>query len=37
MLINIMYMFGFYIMFYYVCGVLFEFNGGVYDNLNMWE
>jgi hypothetical protein len=30
-------MFGSYIMFHYVRGVPFEFNGGAYDNLNMWE
>ena len=24
-------------MFHYVRGVPFEFNGGAYDNLNMWE
>lgn len=34
---NISYMFGSYIMFHYVRGVPFEFNGGAYDNLNMWE
>lgn len=36
-LTNITYMFGSYIMFHYVRGVPFEFNGGAYDNLNMWE
>lgn len=36
-LTNISYMFGSYIMFHYVRGVPFEFNGGAYDNLNMWE
>ena len=30
-------MFGSYIMFHYVRGVPFEFHGGAYDNLNMWE
>ena len=30
-------MFGSYLMFHYVRGVPFEFNGGAYDNLNMWE
>lgn len=34
---NITYMFGSYLMFHYVRGVPFEFNGGAYDNLNMWE
>jgi hypothetical protein len=36
-LTNITYMFGSYIMFHYVRGTPFEFNGGAYDNLNMWE
>ncbi|CAI0648013.1 Protein ORM1 [Colletotrichum fructicola] len=36
-LTNISYMFGSYIMFHYVRGVPFEFNGGAFDNLNMWE
>jgi hypothetical protein len=36
-LTNISYMLGSYIMFHYVRGVPFEFNGGAYDNLNMWE
>jgi len=36
-LTNITYMLGSYIMFHYVRGVPFEFNGGAYDNLNMWE
>lgn len=36
-LTNITYMFGSYIMFHYVRGVPFEFNGGAFDNLNMWE
>lgn len=36
-LTNITYMFLSYIMFHYVRGVPFEFNGGAYDNLNMWE
>src|SRR3954467_15960236 len=36
-LTNITYMFGSYLMFHYVRGVPFEFNGGAYDNLNMWE
>lgn len=36
-LTNITYMFGSYIMFHYVRGVPFEFHGGAYDNLNMWE
>ena len=30
-------MIGSYIMFHHVRGVPFEFNGGAYDNLNMWE
>jgi hypothetical protein len=30
-------MFGSYIMFHYVRGIPFEFNGGAFDNLNMWE
>jgi hypothetical protein len=30
-------MFGSYIMFHYVRGTPFEFNGGAFDNLNMWE
>jgi hypothetical protein len=30
-------MFGSYLMFHYVRGVPFEFNGGAFDNLNMWE
>lgn len=36
-LTNITYMLGSYIMFHYVRGTPFEFNGGAYDNLNMWE
>jgi hypothetical protein len=36
-LTNISYMFGSYIMFHHVRGVPFEFNGGAYDNLTMWE
>lgn len=36
-LTNITYMIGSYIMFHHVRGVPFEFNGGAYDNLNMWE
>jgi hypothetical protein len=36
-LTNITYMFGSYLMFHYVRGVPFEFNGGAFDNLNMWE
>jgi uncharacterized membrane protein len=36
-LTNISYMLGSYIMFHWVRGVPFEFNGGAYDNLNMWE
>lgn len=36
-LTNISYMFGSYVMFHWVRGVPFEFNGGAYDNLNMWE
>ncbi|GAB7334035.1 hypothetical protein MBLNU13_g06125t4 [Cladosporium sp. NU13] len=36
-MVNISYMFGSYLMFHYVRGVPFEFNGGAYDNLNMWE
>jgi uncharacterized membrane protein len=36
-LTNITYMLGSYIMFHHVRGVPFEFNGGAYDNLNMWE
>lgn len=36
-LTNITYMFCSYIMFHHVRGVPFEFNGGAYDNLNMWE
>jgi len=36
-LTNISYMFGSYLMFHWVRGVPFEFNGGAYDNLNMWE
>ncbi|KAG7114989.1 hypothetical protein HYQ44_007853 [Verticillium longisporum] len=30
-------MVGSYIMFHYVRGIPFEFNGGAFDNLNMWE
>ena len=30
-------MFGSFLMFHWVRGVPFEFNGGAYDNLNMWE
>jgi hypothetical protein len=30
-------MFATYLMFHYVRGVPFEFNGGAFDNLNMWE
>lgn len=30
-------MFGSYIMFHYVRGIPFDFNGGAFDNLNMWE
>jgi len=30
-------MLGSYIMFHYVRGTPFEFNGGAFDNLNMWE
>ncbi|KAL2759019.1 hypothetical protein ACRALDRAFT_1030192 [Sodiomyces alcalophilus JCM 7366] len=36
-LTNITYMCGSYIMFHYVRGIPFEFNGGAFDNLNMWE
>jgi len=36
-LTNISYMFATYLMFHYVQGVPFDFNGGAYDNLNMWE
>lgn len=36
-LTNITYMIGSYIMFHHVRGIPFEFNGGAYDNLNMWE
>ncbi|KAK2871576.1 hypothetical protein FQN49_003042 [Arthroderma sp. PD_2] len=36
-LTNISYMFGSFLMFHWVRGVPFEFNGGAYDNLNMWE
>jgi ORMDL family protein len=36
-LTNITYMVGSYIMFHYVRGVPFDFNGGAFDNLNMWE
>ncbi|KAM0333030.1 hypothetical protein ACHAQA_001687 [Verticillium albo-atrum] len=36
-LVNITYMVGSYIMFHYVRGIPFEFNGGAFDNLNMWE
>lgn len=31
------YMVGSYIMFHYVRGIPFDFNGGAFDNLNMWE
>ncbi|ROT41117.1 Orm1 type endoplasmic reticulum protein [Sodiomyces alkalinus F11] len=36
-LTNITYMCGSYIMFHHVRGIPFEFNGGAFDNLNMWE
>ena len=36
-LTNITYMAGSYLMFHWVRGIPFEFNGGAYDNLNMWE
>ncbi|PHH50417.1 Protein ORM1 [Ceratocystis fimbriata CBS 114723] len=36
-LTNITYMFFSYIMFHHVRGIPFEFNGGAFDNLNMWE
>lgn len=36
-LTNIGYMFGSFLMFHWVRGIPFEFNGGAYDNLNMWE
>lgn len=31
------YIIGFYIMFHLVKGTPFDFNGGAYDNLTMWE
>lgn len=36
-LTNMTYMIGSYIMFHYVRGIPFDFNGGAFDNLNMWE
>lgn len=36
-LTNMTYMVGSYIMFHYVRGIPFDFNGGAFDNLNMWE
>lgn len=36
-LTNMTYIIGFYIMFHLVKGTPFEFNGGAYDNLTMWE
>lgn len=36
-LTNITYVTGTWIMFHYVTGVPFEFNGGAYDSLTMWE
>ncbi|KAL5594450.1 uncharacterized protein BROUX77_007797 [Berkeleyomyces rouxiae] len=36
-LTNITYMLSSYIMFHHVRGTPFEFNGGAFDNLNMWE
>ncbi|MDI1485541.1 MAG: sphingolipid homeostasis protein orm1 [Ramalina farinacea] len=36
-LTNIGYACGSYLMFHWVRGVPFDFNGGAYDNLNMWE
>ncbi|CAI1599641.1 hypothetical protein SEUBUCD646_0L03910 [Saccharomyces eubayanus] len=34
---NMTYIIGFYVMFHLVKGTPFEFNGGAYDNLTMWE
>ena len=36
-LTNMTYIIGFYIMFHLVKGTPFDFNGGAYDNLTMWE
>lgn len=36
-LTNITYVTGSYLMFHYVTGIPFEFNGGAYDSLTMWE
>lgn len=36
-LTNIAYVVGSYIMFHLIKGTPFDFNGGVYDNLTMWE
>ncbi|KAL3232509.1 Protein ORM1 [Nakaseomyces bracarensis] len=36
-LTNTTYIVGFYVMFHLVKGTPFEFNGGAFDNLTMWE
>ena len=36
-LTNITYIIGSYVMFHMIKGTPFEFNGGAYDNLTMWE
>ena len=36
-LVNLTYTAASFLMFHWVRGVPFEFNGGAYDNLNMWE
>lgn len=36
-LTNLTYVIGSYIMFHFVKGTPFDFNGGAYDNLTMWE
>ena len=36
-LTNITYVIGSYVMFHLIKGTPFEFNGGAYDNLTMWE
>ncbi|CCF56068.1 hypothetical protein KAFR_0A06330 [Kazachstania africana CBS 2517] len=36
-LTNITYLIGSYVMFHMIKGTPFEFNGGAYDNLTMWE
>lgn len=36
-LTNMTYVVGFYVMFHLIKGTPFDFNGGAYDNLTMWE